>query len=377
MTRIPFSEIRAWMFESALPLWAGRGFDAENGVFREALGLDGAVIAAPALRTRGLCRQIYVYSHAALLGWAPAQAVAARAADYLHAKAWLGPDKGYAKLLGAEGQALDAKPDLYDLAFVLFAYAWRYRAGRDAQDLARAHEALDFIERQMRDNEGEGFWHEWPPGGPRQQNPHMHMLEAALVAFEASGEARFRALAEEIVRLFQTRFFNGVTLAEFFDKDWKRVDGEAGRLVEPGHQLEWAWILAQYQRLTGADVTREAKALVDFAERFGVDPQSQAVFMQIRDDGAPLDQSSRSWPNTERIKGWIGIYELTGADPRAAIAGSSRLLLDRYLKNCAPGAWVDHFDADGKPISTRATASTFYHVFLAFAEVLRLEEKLG
>ena len=90
-----------------------------------------------------------------------------------------------------------------------------------------------------------------------------------------------------------------------------------------------------------------------------------------------LDRGSRSWPNTERIKGWIGLYELTGVDPRAAIAGSARLLLDRYFTNCAPGAWIDHFDADGKATSQSAPASTLYHVFLAFAEVLRVEEKLA
>ena len=65
------------------------------------------------------------------------------------------------------------------------------------------------------------------------------------------------------------------TLAEFFKNDWSRAEGDAGRVVEPGHQLEWAWILAQYHRLTGAEVAREAQALVDFAERFGVDPTTQ------------------------------------------------------------------------------------------------------
>jgi N-acylglucosamine 2-epimerase/mannose-6-phosphate isomerase len=37
---------------------------------------------------------------------------------------------------------------------------------------------------------------------------------------------------------------------------------------------------------------------------------------------------------------------------------------------------MDHFDAQRKPIAVNVPASTFYHVFLAFAEVLRLEARL-
>ena len=190
-TRIPYSEIRDWMFNQALPLWGGPGFDAEKGVFREALSLDGQVIPNAYLRTRVLCRQIYVYSHAAVLGWEEGNALAARAADYLHENAWGGADKGYARLLSAEGEALDPTPDLYDLAFVMFAFSWRYRAGRDPKDLARVHEVLDFIEKKMREQGGAGFWHEWPPHSHRQQNPHMHMLEAALVALRPAAKRGF------------------------------------------------------------------------------------------------------------------------------------------------------------------------------------------
>lgn len=376
MQMIPFDAVRAWTFRAALPLWAEAGFDAADGSFFETLTLDGTPTGDRRLRTRTLCRQIYVYAHAQTLGWERGEAVSAAGAQYLLRCAAL-EGGGWAKALGEGGVVLDPTLDLYDMAFVLFALGWRYRAAKEPEILAAAHATLDFIEARMSDAEGAGYWHVWPPQGHRQQNPHMHLLEASLATFEASGDQRFLDQADTIVELFKRRFFDGETLAEFFTRDWGRAEGEAGRLVEPGHQFEWAWILAQYQRLSGKDVTREAEALVGFAEKFGVDQQSQVTFQQIRDDGAPLDRGSRAWPNTERIKGWLGLYELTGADPRAAAAGSTRLLLDRYFADCAPGAWIDHFDAEGRPISKTAPASTFYHVFLAFAELLRLEPRLS
>jgi N-acylglucosamine 2-epimerase/mannose-6-phosphate isomerase len=373
---IPFADIRTWMFDAALPLWGTAGVDRARGGFFEELDLSGRPTRVDFKRTRAMCRQVYVFSHAALLGWTPGAELSAMGCEYLVAKAWLGPDRGWARRLTANGDVLDPTPDLYDLAFVLFALMWRYKLSKDASVLQRAHDTLDFIERRLRHPSGDGFWHAWPANGPRQQNPHMHLLEASLVGLDATGDRRFRDLADQIVRLFRTRFFDGRTLAEFFTDDWRRDPGDRGRIAEPGHQFEWAWILGTYFGVTGTDVREEAGKLVDFAESHGVDHQTQFTFNQVRDDGTVLDRGSRTWPNTERIKGHLALFEHLNRDGRDAIAGSTRLLLDRYLATTPPGSWVDHFDADGRPIANTAPTSTLYHVFLAFAEVLRLQEKL-
>jgi N-acylglucosamine 2-epimerase/mannose-6-phosphate isomerase len=377
VSRIPFADIRAWMFDAALPLWGTVGVDRERGGFFEELDPAGRPTAVPFKRTRVMCRQVYVFSHASLLGWKPGADLATMGYDYLVRKAFLGRDEGWARRLTASGDLLDPTPDLYDLAFVVFALAWRFKASGDESALARAHGTLDFIDRHLRHPSGEGFWHEWPAQGPRQQNPHMHLLEACLVAFEASNHTRFIDWAARLVDLFRRRFYDGRTLAEYFTDDWRRTQDERGRIVEPGHQFEWAWILCTYQRLTGQDLGAEAAALVDFSERHGVNAATQVTFNRVRDDGLALDRGSRTWPNTERIKGHLALFETNGRDGRTAIAGSARVLLDRYLDVSPRGSWIDHFDADGRPIATAAPTSTLYHLFLAFAEILRLEERLG
>lgn len=379
MNQIPFAELRAWLFEAALPFWAEAGVDTEAGGFREELGLDGAPTGVAFKRVRAMCRQTYVFSHAALLGWAPGAALSTRGYEYLLAAARLGEGEGWARLLNRDGSVRDGRRDLYDLAFVLYAMIWRHKLTGEAEPLAHAHGVLDFIETNMRGDQGagDGFLHLLPAEGPRLQNPHMHMFEASLAGFEATGEERFLGIAHELAALFRTRLFDGRTLGERFNADWGRQDDAEGRVVEPGHQFEWAWILGLYQKLSGVDVAGEAAALLDFAERFGVDPASGAVFDTIRDDGSPLKKSSRTWPNTERIKGHLALYELEGRDPRGAVAASSRLLLDRYLAPAPRGSWIDHFDASSQPIATAAPASTLYHLMLAFTEILRLRPNLA
>ncbi|MDZ4761758.1 MAG: AGE family epimerase/isomerase [Alphaproteobacteria bacterium] len=379
MTNAPrYNEVRRWMFDIALPFWARHGVDRMHGGFVEALTLDGKDAGAGFKRTRVTCRQIHVFSHAAMLGWSDGEAIARDGFGFLTQRTWLGRETGFARTLTVTGEALDVTPDLYDYAFVLFACAWRHRASQDPQALEWAHRTLDVIESKLRHPGGEGYWHRLPATGWREQNPHMHLLEAAIVLYETSGEARFGALATSIAKLFQTRFFDlrTGTLAEFFDDDWNRAPGGDGRIVEPGHQFEWAWILENCRRLGLAEASEAVRRLVEFGERYGVDPATGVTFNSVNEDGVSIDRGSRTWPNTERLKAAVALYELDGTDPEPVFASSSGVLLDRYLSHLPAGAWMDAFDAGGRPVAANVPASTFYHVFLAFAEMLRVADRL-
>ena len=366
--------IHGWMFNDALPFWAEHGIDRAHGGYVEQLTLAGRDAGVAFKRTRVACRQVYVFSHASVLGWGAGNALAEPGIAFLIEQAWQGPDQGFVRTTTREGSVLDPTPDLYDLAFVLFAFAWRHRAMGDRLSLEWMHRTLDFIEHRMRHPGGLGFHSELPPDGFRLQNPHMHLTEACLAAFEASGDKRFGDEALALVDLFQTRLFNRAsgTLAEQFTDDWSRAPGEAGRLVEPGHQMEWAWILNSARKTLGIDTAAEIRAAVSFAERYGVDPQTAATYNAVRDDGSPIDRGSRTWPNTERLKAAVALYELDEVDPAPVIDRTVDLLFDRYLAREPRGTWIDAFDAEGRPQSQMIPASTLYHVFLAFAEVLRI-----
>jgi len=374
---IDFARVRTWMFDEALPFWGGPGVDRAHGGFIEHFDLSGRPGAVDFKRVRVTCRQIYVFSHAALLGWPDGEERARHGFAFLK-RGWRGADSGWPRTVTPDGAPKDATPDLYDLAFAVFALCWFHRLTRDEEPLDFALATLDFIDARMRHPSG-GFLHELPPTGPRQQNPHMHLLEACLVGMEASGHPRFAALAEEIATLFRASFFDmqSRTLAEFFNEDWSRAAGDLSRRIEPGHHFEWAWILAQLKRLGGPDLCAEARAMTAFAEQWGVDADTGMTRNVVRDDGAPIDTASRTWPNTERIKAWIAAAERGDAqDARAPIAQSIEALFCYHLSGPAPGLWYDVFDASGAPVADKVPTSTLYHVFLAFAEVLRVQPLL-
>ena len=376
------TQIRDWLYEKALPFWAEAGVDHEFGGFVEALDFTGADAGVPHKRVRVTCRQIYVFSHAKLLGWTDGAHLIDRGADYLIEKAWRGDDAGFARRLTREGDVLDPTADLYEQAFALFAFAFAYQATQTPDYLQWAHKTADFIEEHLRDKEGEGFWHNSERTGHRQQNPHMHLTEACLAAASATGDERFSDLGKELIALFQNRFFNPETgaLTEFFERDWSAAKGEKGHIVEPGHQLEWAWILQNARRRLGAGDARTIRMLIKYAETHGLNLKTGAIMNSIALNGRPIDAGSRSWPSTERIKAAVALYELDGEDPSDVVEQTSRLLFERYLSS-APGlieipegAWIDAFDGEANPVSERIPASILYHLFLAFTEVLRLQD---
>jgi mannose/cellobiose epimerase-like protein (N-acyl-D-glucosamine 2-epimerase family) len=365
---------RTWLFDDALPFWASNGFDHITGAPRESLTLDGTADAKEGFqRVRALTRQVYVFAHGDYLGWGQGKAHSDQALNWLISKAHAG-DGSWHKLLFPDGSVKDATPDLYDHAFVLFALGWRVLAYQDQDALALAHLTLDRIERDFSHPTGLGFHHTLPPSLPRQQNPHMHLTEASLI-FAQAGDARFGALADRLVDLFKHRIVEAETgiLQEYFDEGWRPVNGDLGRIIEPGHQFEWAWILARHQLLRRGDNAAVIQALVRHAERHGVDQATGATYNQMWTDGTIKDGGSRTWPNTERVKGWIGLGMVaSNVDARSAEQALS-LLFDRYLDPAPAGCWIDAFDEAGTPIAKTVPASTFYHVLLAFAEVLACE----
>ena len=375
-----YDRARHWLMQVALPFWADRGVDRECGGFTEHLLLDGSVAPVDFKRVRVLARQIYVFSHASLLGFPGAADLARHGYEFLTRNAWLGPDGGWARRLDRRGRVIDPTPDLYDLAFVLFALGWYRRATGEEESLGWSLRTLDFIETHMRAPQGgPGFLHEKAAQGPRQQNPHIHLLEAALANLKAGTSPRFRATADELVDLFAAKFFckRTQTLAEYYEQDWSRAEGEAGRLTEPGHQFEWAWILADYRKLTGRDVADAIRGLIAFAETHGVDRNTGLTFNTVRDDGTVLDRGSRTWPNTERIQAAVALYELDGVDPQPVFNESSRVLFECFLAHTPSGTWMDQITEGGLPNVDKIPASTLYHIMVAFAEMLRVEGAAG
>jgi mannose/cellobiose epimerase-like protein (N-acyl-D-glucosamine 2-epimerase family) len=371
-------ELKSWLVEAAYPLWFERGIDRVHGGFHESLSQDGQPLAVPR-RARVQPRQIYAFAKAGMLGWSGAARVAVEQGLEFQLAKHRRADGLFSTLVGPDGSPLDERPLLYDQAFVLFGLAAAFTAlpGRtDLRDIA-----LRLRETLHRELEEPGSFDARYSNTPRiSSNAFMHLFEACLAWHEADGEAAWLVMADEIVRFAMTRFIDPNTGAvrEFFNQDWSAAPGLDGRIVEPGHQFEWAWLLLRWSARAECDEAQEvALRLVAVGEKHGVDAQRNAVMNTLLDDLTVKDPVARLWPQTERIKASCEAARATGDEShlRNALAGVS--VLKQYLRTPVPGLWRDRMNPEGAFVDEPAPASSFYHIVCAILELDRAIASAG
>ncbi|WP_309627551.1 AGE family epimerase/isomerase [Brevundimonas sp.] len=356
-----------WMRMKALPVWSTLG-QATNGGFAEVLSLDGRALTLPR-RARVQARQIFVYANAGMNGWhGPWRGIVERGLERLYAD-YLRPDGLCRTTLTPEGEPLDETAYLYDQAFVLFALSAAKSAGVDDPTLeARAVTLRDALLAAG------------PPTGglieagnqPYQSNAHMHLLEACLGWEAAGGDDGWTALADRVVDLALTKFIDaeGGFLREFFGPDWGPAAGEDGRLVEPGHQFEWAWLLARVGRSRGrADVTKAAQRLYA-AGRRGVSERPMIAVDALNDDGTVRSRRARLWPQTEWLKASLILAETaTDGERQRLMDDAATALRGLWLYLTPDGLWRDKRLPQGGFIDEPAPASSLYHIAAAFGQL--------
>ena len=360
-----------WITEHSLPLWQRRGLNQVHGGHIEQLNADGEIDQEANIRVRVQARQAFAFAFSTARGWCQAEPEARQLMRFIEQQtARPSAGGGFTHLLSPGFEVIDTKQDLYDAAFLLLAYVWCYRAFGDAAYLRGASDLVTHLD--CRFSSDCGGWIEGDyPHQQRRQNPHMHLFEAMMALYEASGEARWLARAGELFALFQTRFYDPEreVLFEFFNDDWTLKHQPEKAPLEPGHMMEWVWLLDWYHRLSGHPVEHYTEALYRRGLELG-QVASGLLWDEVTLEGTVLKATKRCWGLTELIKASL-VRARAGdpeAEPRAAKAIDD--LFRYYLCASTPGAYMDQRGARDEVVVDKAPASTLYHLVVLTAEVV-------
>ena len=222
---------------------------------------------------------------------------------------------GYAWTL-YNGVPEDRTNHAYGLAFVLLAYASAVRAGIE-EAKAWMDETRDLLELHFWDAAAGLYRDEadsaWSFTAYRGQNANMHMCEALLTAFEASGEPLYldRALsvADHMTRRQAAKA--GGLIWEHYDThwepDWNYNRDNPKHLFrpwgfQPGHQTEWAKLLLILERHAPRDwQSPTARHLFDTALAHAWDNQYGGIFYGFAPDGSICDDDKYFWVQAESL----------------------------------------------------------------------------
>lgn len=367
-------QFRRMLFEDILPLWSTVGIDRIRGGFCESISREGRIPSC-ARRVRVTARQVYSFCEAARLGWNKTAAAACLRHGYRFLLNYSAPDGLLFHGLSDDDTLVDQDHHLYDQAFLLFAYAHSFAHLQDEDYRRRAMLTLASL-RERLGHEAGGFKDHTSAPYPLRSNPHMHLLEAALAWMAVDANPVWRMLADEIVALFKSRFYDpehGV-VREYFTADWDAIDEDGRSRIEPGHNFEWAWLLIRWSQATGGKIGDRAERMIAFAEQHGVDPGRRVAVNEVWSDGLIADGSARLWPQTERLKAWLALAEIREGEDRwlaeqNALEACHGLLA--YLDVDQRGTWHDVMLEDGSFKAGPAPASSLYHIICALGELAR------
>ena len=364
-----------WLRLHALPLWAALGVETD-GAFAEALDDEGVPVG-DFRRARVQARQAYVYGLASMWGWGGNYAGLVQRALERFEVTNRRQDGLYRTRVSRTGSVVDDSVSLYDQAFVLLATATAIEAGVDAsrsrQTAHSVHAALEALALPQ------GGWRE--PAGPAfQANAHMHLLEAALAWEALEPDGPWKIVSDAVVELARSHFIDGegAFLREFFEADWQPAAGESGRLVEPGHQFEWAWLLTRWARKRGDTWAAEAGRRLFNAGEQGLDPLRGVAIDELDDTLQPRSLRARLWPQTEWFKAALILAEEAEGDERQRYIDSALSAFEALWLYLEPtGLWKDKLGPDSVFEVEPAPASSLYHIVAAYRQLRETAGLLG
>lgn len=363
------ADARRWLCEVAAPLWANRGRTA-SGLFAERMTQDGEPDPSY-FRVFVQARHMFAFATIGRIGWdGPWRELIAETITVLVERARR-HDGLFVHRLDAGANPLDPRVDLYDQAFVLFALANAGEALSEPHWFDVAEDLLDTIERNWTHPAGGYTEGEIVDPRVRRQNPHMHLLEATMALAEASGRARFAVVADQIADLAERRFIDPATgaLLEYFTDKLEPAPGIEGRIVEPGHCFEWAWLFERLGAAGRADRLAVADRLTGFARAHGICARRGACINEVLTDGIVHDATARLWPQTERIKAAAIRHRRTKAVAEATELAAAIRGLAQYYAVPTPGLWRDKLKPDGSWLEELAPGSSLYHIACAYGEI--------
>ena len=373
---------QTWLSEEALPIWWNKGFDWQTGTWRESLNQKGQPTEQDR-RARVQGRQTYVFALADRMNISGPWDVLVHAGFDSITNRYMGHNGLLHSVLTHEGMPADPSNKMYDQTFVLLALATARHKVDHAQH--RALEMLVKIESKYRRVDGIGFVENCSKH-PFQSNAHMHLFEAALAWAEACREDRVNGelwedLAAEIAELARDKFIdaNGGFLREFFNAQWKPKEGPDGTVVEPGHQFEWAWLLARWARFSGQEIYYQLAERLFRCGAKGINQKHGAAVNTMDNHLKMVTDEARLWPQTEWLKAALILFEGAEGFMRCyylAQVEAAYSALEKYLDTPVKGLWWDKLQANGQMENGVAPASSFYHIACAIDQLKKTHESL-
>ena len=297
--------------------YSTRCIDTSFGGFINCFLDDGTICDYTTKHLVGLSRFIYIFSIATILGDSNRfRHLVEHGLKFLQDHQRDHKNGGYYWIL--EGQCIkDSTKKAYGHAFALLASSTAYKAG-----IANAGKIID----EIIDVLDTHFWREpdglyvdeisadWKSVSPyRGQNANMHMCEAMMAAFDATGKKHYLDRAHRIAHsiMFKLLPQSGNLIWEHYNEEWK-IDWNYNKDYTKsefrpygyviGHSIEWSKLLQNLEKYKPESwMFPCAEKLFHHAINIGFDRKHGGIFNIMAPTGEIIDTDKLYWVMAETI----------------------------------------------------------------------------
>lgn len=306
---------------------------------------------------------------------------------YLEEVHWQPQTQTYAWTL-QDHQPLDMTQQAYGYAFVLLAYAALHQH-KVCDCLPQMQRTFELLEQRFwqadyglyaDEIDAEGVLSEY-----RGQNSNMHLCEAMLAAFEASGDVlylnRAKLLADNVTNR-QAGLTDGLIWEHYqtdFQTDWEYNKDDPKNLYrpwgfQPGHQTEWAKLLLVLNRYApDSKLVNKAQFLFDSAFEKSWDKLHGGLIYGFDPQGNWCDDDKYFWVQAESFAAAAILYQVTGQQNYLDAYQQLWQYSWQYFVDHQYGAWFRVLKRDNSRYSdekSSAGAKCDYHTLGACFDVL-------
>ncbi len=352
-------------------------------------------VGNPVRQIHNTTRMVHCFAIGTLLGKPGCDAIVDHGMNYLWNVHRDDRHGGYVWSLDDEGPKDDTK-QAYGHAFVLLAASSAKVVGHPLADRL-LEDATQVLDRHFWEDQhgavAEEFARDWTPLSQyRGQNSNMHLTEALMAAFEATGERSYLDKAERIAELIIGRHAAslGYRVAEHFHADWSLDRDYRGYEMfrpygtTPGHWLEWARLLLQLWVLGDRRLNwlpEASRALFRQSIELGWDRNKGGFFYALDWNDEPRLPQKLWWPCAEAIGAASFLCEHSPSDFHEAWYRHLWGFADRYLIDHENGGWHPELSEDlqttcalfnGKPDLYHALQACLIPLFPATGSLTRV-----
>jgi mannobiose 2-epimerase len=289
----------------------------------------------------------------------------------------------------AKGRPLDAKKQVYALAFALYGLSEYYRCAKEEAAKEQAIRVYQDILRHSYDetNGGyiEAFTRDWKEIGDvrlsakdanekKSMNTHLHLLEAFANLYKVWQDELLKKKITELIQIFIKHIIDPRTnhLNLFFDEKWNPMS----TVISYGHDVEAAWLVQETAEAIGDDLlvkeVKEVSVKLAEAAAKGLDGDG-GLWYEYDSSHQHLTRQKHSWPQAEAMIGFFNAWQITRDQKFLSQSIRSWKFVKENIRAKNLGEWYWGVNADNSPMTQEDKVGIWkcpYHNSRACMEII-------